>query len=198
MLGAGTVAARVRSVKAQPDAQPDVPRRRRQAVSASLETPRLRLRRLVPADEADLVALDSDPDVMRHVGSPAGVKSPEETAERVRRRVLDSGRSDHDGLGFWRVEGRADAAFHGLGALIPMPDGDDVEGAYRLARSAWGRGIATEAAGALVSHALGALALPRVAAGTYPDNGASHRQLDKLTFGRPGLPGSKGRQTRGA
>jgi RimJ/RimL family protein N-acetyltransferase len=44
-------------------------------VSASLETPRLRLRRLVPADEADLIALDSDPDVMRHVGSPAGVKS---------------------------------------------------------------------------------------------------------------------------
>src|SRR2546426_8350556 len=125
MLGAGTVAARVRSVKAQPDAQPDVPRRRRQAVSASLETPRLRLRRLVPADEADLIALDSDPDVMRHVGSPAAVKSPEETAERVKRRGLDNGRSDHDGLGFWRVEGRADAAFHGLGGPIRRPDGDD-------------------------------------------------------------------------
>ena len=77
-------------------------------MSASLETPRLRLRRLIPADEADLIALDSDPDVMRHVGSPAGVKSPEETAEQVKRRVLDSGRGDHDGLGFWRVEGRAD------------------------------------------------------------------------------------------
>ena len=42
-----------------------------------LETGRLRLRRLLPADEADLIALDSDPEVMRHVGSPAGVKSPE-------------------------------------------------------------------------------------------------------------------------
>jgi len=91
--------------------------------------------------------------------------------------VLDSGRDDHDGLGFWRVEGRADAAFHGLGALIRMPDGDDVEVAYRLARSAWGRGIATEAAGALVSHALGALALARVVAVTYPDNVASQRVL---------------------
>ena len=38
-----------------------------------IETHRLRLRRLRPSDEADLVALDSDPDVMRYVGSPAGV-----------------------------------------------------------------------------------------------------------------------------
>ena len=163
-------------------------------MSASLETPRLRLRRLVPADEADLIALDSDPDVMRNVGSPAGVKSPEETAERVKRRVLDSGRGDHGGLGFWRVEGRADAAFHGLGALIRMPDGDDVEVAYRLACSAWGRGIATEAAGALVNHALGALALPRVEAVTYPDNVASQRVLCKLGFEPRGLTEYKGVQ----
>ena len=74
-------------------------------MSASLETPRLRLRRLVPADEADLIALDSDPDVVRHVGSLAGVKSPEETAERVKRRVLDSGRGDHGGLGFCGSKG---------------------------------------------------------------------------------------------
>ena len=38
-----------------------------------IETKRLRLRRLLPADEPDLIALDSDPDVMRYVGSPAGV-----------------------------------------------------------------------------------------------------------------------------
>ncbi len=164
-------------------------------MSASFETLRLRLRRLIPADEPDLIALDSDPEVMRHVGSPAGVKSPEETVDRVKRRVLDSGRGDHAGLGFWRVEGRADGAFHGLGALIRMPDGDDVEVAYRLARSAWGRGIATEAAGALVGHALGTLALPRVVAVTYPDNVASQRVLDKLGFERRGLTEYKGVQT---
>src|SRR5687767_12978749 len=158
-----------------------------------LETGRLRLRRLLPADEADLVALDSDPEVMRHVGSPAGVKSPEETAARVRRRVLGS-QADGDGLGFWRIEGRADGVFYGLGALIRMEDGDDVEVAYRLTRAAWGRGIATEAAGALVSHALGTLALPRVVAVTYPDNVASQRVLDKLGFERRGLREYKGVQ----
>jgi RimJ/RimL family protein N-acetyltransferase len=45
----------------------------------AIETVRLRLRRLRPSDEADLVALDSDPDVMRYVGSPPGVKPPAET-----------------------------------------------------------------------------------------------------------------------
>ncbi len=128
-------------------------------MSPTLETPRLRLRPLTPSDEADLVALDSDPEVMRYVGSPAGVKSPAETRERARLRIREEQRGAYEPLGFWRIEGRSDGAFHGVGALIRMPDGDDVEVAYRLARSAWGRGIATEAAGALVAHALGPLAL---------------------------------------
>jgi RimJ/RimL family protein N-acetyltransferase len=70
----------------------------------------------------------------------------------------------------------------------------DVEVAYRLARSAWGQGIATEAAGALVAHALGPLALPRVVAVTYPANQASQRVLDKLGFERRGIREYKGVQ----
>lgn len=158
----------------------------------TLETPRLRLRPLAASDEADLIALDSDPEVMRYVGSPAGVKSPAETAERARRRIVESARGDYEPLGFWRIEGRADHTFHGVGALIRMPDGEDVEVAYRLARAAWGRGIATEAAGALVAHALGPLALPRVVAVTYPENEASQRVLDKLGFEHRGLRDYKG------
>ncbi len=73
-----------------------------------------------------------------------------------------------------------------------MPDGDEVEVAYRLARSAWGQGIATEAAGALVAHALGPLGLPRVVAVTYPANHASQRVLDKLGFERRGIREYKG------
>jgi RimJ/RimL family protein N-acetyltransferase len=164
-----------------------------------LETPRLRLRPLASSDEADLIALDSDPEVMRYVGSPAGVKSPAETAERARLRIRETQRGDYEPLGFWRIEGRGDRAFHGVGALIQMPAGNhqdppDVEVAYRLARSAWGQGIATEAAGALVAHALGPLALPRVVAVTYPENQASQRVLDKLGFERRGIRDYKGVQ----
>jgi RimJ/RimL family protein N-acetyltransferase len=160
----------------------------------TLETRRLRLRPLASSDEADLIALDRDPEVMRYVGSPAGVKSPAETAERARLRIRETQRGDYEPLGFWRIEGRGDRAFHGVGALIQMPESDDVEVAYRLARSAWGQGIATEAAGALVAHALGPLALPRVVAVTYPENQASQRVLDKLGFERRGLREYKGVQ----
>jgi ribosomal-protein-alanine N-acetyltransferase len=173
------------------------------AMTPTIETPRLRLRPLASSDEADLIALDSDPEVMRYVGSPAGVKSPAETAERARLRIREEQRGDYEPLGFWRIEGRGDGAFHGVGALIQMPGGNregpgdadvDVEVAYRLARTAWGQGIATEAAGALVAHALGPLALPRVVAVTYPANQASQRVLDKLGFERHGLREYKGVQ----
>ena len=158
----------------------------------TLETPRLRLRPLASSDETDLVALDSDPEVMRYVGSPAGVKSPAETLERARLRIRETQRGDYEPLGFWRIEGRSDGAFHGVGALIRMPEGGEVEVAYRLARGAWGQGIATEAAGALVAHALGPLGLPRVVAVTYPENQASQRVLDKLGFERRGIRDYKG------
>ncbi|MGH7316820.1 MAG: GNAT family N-acetyltransferase [Candidatus Rokuibacteriota bacterium] len=178
-------------------------------MAPTLQTPRLLLRSLTGSDEADLIALNSDPEVMRYVGSPAGVKSPAETAERARLRIRESERGDYEPLGFWRIEGRADRAFHGVGGLLRMPAGDhrdsgdapgdtpgdtnaDVEVAYRLVRSAWGRGIATEAARALVAYALGPLALPRVVAVTYPENRASQRVLDKLGFERRGLRDYKG------
>ena len=170
-------------------------------MAITLETRRLILRPLGRGDLADLVALDRDPEVMRYVGSPAGVKSPAETEQRARTRIEESERGDHAPLGFWRVEGQGDGIFHGVAALLRMPEGGDVpaggdvEIAYRLARSAWGRGIATEAAGALVAHGLRTLGLPRLVAVTYPENRASQRVLDKLGFERRGLTEYKGVQT---
>lgn len=153
-----------------------------------IESPRLRLRRLRPSDEPDLIALDSDPGVMRYVGSPPGPRPPAETAERVRQRIHE----DHGPLGFWLVEGRADGGFRGLCALIPMPTGDDIELAYRLARGAWRQGMATEAAGTLADHAFRALDLSRLVAVTYPENRASQRVLEKLGFTPQGLVDYKG------
>jgi ribosomal-protein-alanine N-acetyltransferase len=128
---------------------------------------------------------------MRYVGSPAGVKSAEETRERARQRIV----ADYGDLGFWRVESRADGAFYGLGALLRMPTGDDVELAYRLARPAWGQGIASEAGAALLDHAFRTLGLPRVVAVTYPENRPSQRVLEKLGFLRHGDVDYKGVRT---
>ena len=154
-----------------------------------LDTMRLRLRRLCPADEADLVALDSDALVMRYIGNPPGIRTHDETVDRVRQRID----ADHGAAGWWVIEGKRDGVFHGVGLLLPMPDGDDVEVGYRLARASWGRGIATEAAAALIDHAFTRLALPRVVAVVYPDNHLSRRVLGKLGFTHDGP-----RQYRGA
>jgi RimJ/RimL family protein N-acetyltransferase len=153
-----------------------------------LETPRLRLRRLRVSDAPDLIALDSDPAVMRYFGSPAGTRTPEETADRVSQRIG----ADHGLYGFWLVEGKDDEAFHGLGLLLPMPEGDEIEVGYQLARRSWGRGIATEVAAALIDHAFRHLALPRLVAVVYPDNRASRRVLEKLGFTHDGPCDYKG------
>ena len=160
-------------------------------VRRRIETPRLRLRRLRPTDEPDLLALDSDAEVMRYVGSPAGVKSPEVTLERVRHRIA----ANHGRLGFWRIESRQRGAFYGLAALIEMPTGDDVELAYRLVQAAWGQGIAAEAGAALLDFAFQTLRLPRVVAVTYPENRASQRVLEKLGFTVHGERDYKGSRT---
>jgi [ribosomal protein S5]-alanine N-acetyltransferase len=153
-----------------------------------IETPRLRLRRFRPADEATLIALDSDAAVMQYVGSPPGVRTLGETVERVRQRM----KADHGEGGWWIVEGREDDTFHGVGLLLPMPEGGDVEVGYRLARRSWGQGIATETASALVDYAFSLLALPRVVAVVYPDNLPSRRVLAKLGFAPDGLREYKG------
>src|SRR3984893_11397719 len=165
------------------------------AMLPALETPRLRLCPLAAADLPDLIALDLDPEGMRSAGSPAGVKTPEETEARGRARILETERGVNETLGFWRGEARGERVFLGGGALLLMPERLDVELAYRLARAAWGRGIATEAAGALVAHGLRTVGLPRLVAMTYPEDRASQGVLDKLGFEWRGLAEYMGVQT---
>jgi [ribosomal protein S5]-alanine N-acetyltransferase len=145
------------------------------------ETARLRLRRLRPADEPALVTLDSDVEVMRYIGSRGGTR--EQIVERVRHRI----NADHGPLGWWLIENLADGAFQGVAALLPMPEGEDVELAYRLARASWGHGIATEAASALVEGAFTRGGLLRLVAVTFPENVASRHVLEKLGFRYDGM-----------
>jgi RimJ/RimL family protein N-acetyltransferase len=56
-----------------------------------------------------------------------------------------------------------------------------VEMGYWIARAHWGRGLATEACGALIEIAR-ALGLPSLEASHFIDNPASARVLDKLGF----------------
>jgi RimJ/RimL family protein N-acetyltransferase len=155
-----------------------------------LTTERLQLRPFTDADRIAIHAIYSDPDVMRHVGHGAHRTMQEtDAALRVYGEVLE-----RRGFSFLAVTEREGGALIGDAGLYPL--GDDVELGYTLARSAWGRGYATELGRALLAHAFEVLGAARVVALVEPGNAASRHVLEKLgmreveqrmAYGRPHL-----------
>lgn len=80
-------------------------------------------------------------------------------------------------LGLWAIVERAIGAFLGRCGLLPWTiDGvDEVELAYLIDKARWGEGFATEAAHAIVAHALDALRLECLIAFVTSGNNASAR-----------------------
>ena len=92
------------------------------------------------------------------------------------------------GWSFWGVEDRVSERLLGDCGLQPLEHrGPEVELGYDLHPDAWGRGIATEAARAVMAQARGPLGLERVVAVVKPDNCASQRVLAKAEFRRVGM-----------
>jgi RimJ/RimL family protein N-acetyltransferase len=141
------------------------------------ETARLRVRSWRASDAAGAHALWGDAEVMRHIGPPH--------ADLARTRLALARAADAErahGVCLWAVERRADAALVAACGFHPLPDPATLELAYHIARAAWGRGIATEAARACLDYARDRLAAHRVVAWSRPANAASLRVLAKLGF----------------
>lgn len=149
-----------------------------------LETARLRLRLLTRNDLDALYRLYRDPVVRRHF--PDGTRTLEQTREELAW-YLDVHYAKH-GFGLWGTIDRATGAFIGRCGLLPWTiDGrDEVEVAYLLDPAWWGRGLATEAARAIVAYGLVELGLPRIVCLPFPENRASIRVAEKagLVFER--------------
>ena len=75
----------------------------------------------------------------------------------------------------------------GEAGLQYLEAGPDVELGYTLARAAWGRGYATEAARAVLHWGFAGLRLHRIVAVADPANTASLHVLEKLGMARRGL-----------
>jgi RimJ/RimL family protein N-acetyltransferase len=127
-----------------------------------LETERLLMRRLVPADLDDLYALYRDPDIRRYF--PEGTLTLEETREELA--WFQNGHPDHPELGLWATIHRETGAFVGRCGLLPwMIDGvAEVEIAYLIAKPYQRQGLGAEAARALVRHGFETLELRRLIA----------------------------------
>lgn len=136
------------------------------------------LRPFTEDDTEALVALDADPAVMRFLtgGKPT---PPEEVRTRVLPRLLAEHPSLGGRRGYWAAED--DGGFAGWFEFRPVREDRPpvVELGYRLVRRAWGRGLATEGARALVRHGFTELDVACVIATTMAVNARSRRVLEK-------------------
>lgn len=144
-----------------------------------LETERLVLRRFGERDVDNLVELDSDPDVMRYIngGRPT---ARQEIESEILPAFLDYYRR-FEGFGFWAAIEKSTGEFLGWFHLRPPEGGaaDEPELGYRLRKSSWGKGYATEGSRALIDKAFTELGAGRVYAETMVVNLASRRVMEK-------------------
>jgi len=143
-----------------------------------LETRRLTLRQFTEDDVDDLFDLNNDPEVMRYL--TGGRPTPREV---IRDEVIPFHLAVYDRLdrlGTWAAESST-GEFLGWFHFRPGPGADitNVDLGYRLRRSTWNKGYATEGSRALISMGFTDLGVERVYAHTMTVNTASRRVLEK-------------------
>ena len=162
-----------------------------------LVTERLLLRPVTAGDEAALQAHWTVPDVRRFLFDGV-MLSPAEITEAIEDSIRDFAAS---GYGLWLIQEHGRTALIGTTGLRPLDD-VGLEIFYSLAPGCWGRGYATEAARAVVEHALGPLGLPEVLAEIDAGNTASAAVVERLGMTAfdvvPGLLGPMTRYRRAA
>ena len=141
----------------------------------SIRTERLLLRRMTPDDAEALHAIFRDPETMLY-WSTLPHSSLAQTLEFMTRTInaCDSGEADDFAVVFeGRVIGKAG-----------VWQGDEI--GYIIARSAWGKGLATEAVNAVIARAF-TQGRARLHADVDPRNARSIKLLKKLGFRETGM-----------
>lgn len=144
-----------------------------------IETERLVLREWTSDDEDVLFALTSDPDVMRHIGDGRAWRD----MERVRSWIERTRASYAErGYGHWAVAEKSSGEAVGSCGFSYLVAYDEVDLGYLFAPRVWGRGYATEAAGACLRYGFERLGLSVVTANIDEDHHVSRRVLEKIGF----------------
>jgi RimJ/RimL family protein N-acetyltransferase len=144
-----------------------------------LQTQRLVLRRLTLADVDNLVSLDADPDVMRFV--TGGIPTARDEIENEILPVWLDYYERFAGYGFWAAIEKATGEFLGWFHFRPREEATlgEAELGYRLRKSAWGKGYATEGSRALIRKGFTEFGVQRVVAEAMAVNLASRRVMEK-------------------
>jgi RimJ/RimL family protein N-acetyltransferase len=149
-------------------------------MNALIETERLLLRELMPADDKAMFELDSDAEVHRYLGSKP-IQSIEES-QQVIQFIRDQYKTN--GIGRWAVVDKQTQNFIGWAGLkfITEPINNHVnyyDLGYRFIRKYWGKGFAFESARAVLKFGFETMQLEEIYAMAELGNTASQNVLTK-------------------
>ncbi|MEU2236790.1 GNAT family N-acetyltransferase [Streptomyces vietnamensis] len=146
-----------------------------------LRTDRLLLRRWRESDLEPWAAMNADPEVREYLGDLQTREQSDAVA------ALMQAEFDERGFGWWALEKRATGEFVGRAGL-DVVDGTmpftGVDVGWRLTRSAWGHGYATEAALACLAFGFEVLGLPEILASTTVGNLRSQAVMRRIGMTR--------------
>ncbi len=148
----------------------------------TLETERLRLRAFREQDLDAFTAIHADPEVMRFIGEGKVV----DRTGTWRTMALLLGHWQLRGYGIWAAEDKETGALLGRIGLWKPEGWPGLEVGWLLARSHWGRGLATEGGQRALAWAFGELGADHVISLIRPENAGSIRVAEKLGESREG------------
>lgn len=149
-----------------------------------LRSERLAMTDLATADFTATYAMDTDPLVMRHIGTGEPETRPFDEYRAFITQRLGLWLSDRFHMWAMRPHGSND--FLGWVMLKPIRDTPHIEVGYRMPPSSWGKGYATEATRAVLDYGFNTVGLDEITAVTHPDNAASQHVLTKCGLKRDG------------
>ena len=142
-----------------------------------IETERLNLRWLTLADAAFVLELVNEPSWLRFIGD-RNVHSIADAEAYIAKGPLDS--YEKNGFGLYLVELKEGGAPAGMCGLIRRDTLPHVDIGFAFSPRFWGRGLALEAAAAVMAYGRDTLGLQPILAIVNPDNERSISLLEKI------------------
>ena len=149
----------------------------------TLREPRLTLRTLTEADVADVLAVFSDPLVLRYWDGPL-ITTQQDAMQYIERIHYGFRRRE---LMQWGIADAATDAVIGTCTLTHLSvTHERAEIGFALRQTRWRQGLGSEAVSAAIDFAFREMGLHRIEADVDPRNERSLRLLDRLGFRREG------------
>ncbi|KAA3599406.1 MAG: N-acetyltransferase [Calditrichaeota bacterium] len=147
-----------------------------------LETERMILRQFTEKDAQNIFELDGDPEVMRFLTNGRGT-SMDTIKDKILPHTFEF-YENHDHFGYWAVDEKLSGKF--IGWFLFRPDKeepnnfDKIELGYRLKKSAWGKGFATEGSKVFLEKGFRNWKVNYIFAVTLLENIGSQRVMQKI------------------